>query len=148
MGRVFFISDLHFFHANIIKYESRPFKDVEEMNQVLINNWNSIVKSNDDKVFILGDLSLGNKDQIKLIIDQLNGYKILIFGNHDRGHSINWFENVGINEVYKYPIIYKSVTECVLCGYTYSYKERRYTTKPKNPNKQYSYRQDACNTHF
>ena len=53
---VFVTSDLHFGHKNIIKYENRPFKDVEEMDQKLIENWNNKV-GKDDTVYILGDFS-------------------------------------------------------------------------------------------
>lgn len=52
---IYYISDLHFGHGNIIKLCGRPFQDLEEMNNVLINNWNSKV-TNGDKVYIIGDL--------------------------------------------------------------------------------------------
>jgi calcineurin-like phosphoesterase family protein len=102
---VFIISDTHFFHKNIIQYENRPFQDVEEMNDILIKNWNNIVKKN-DKVFHLGDVSFSNKEKTKEIICKLNGYKILIMGNHDKQHPVSWWKETGFNEVYKWPIIY------------------------------------------
>lgn len=49
-------SDLHFGHKNIIKYENRPFKDIEEMDKAIIELWNKTVKK-DDKIYILGDFS-------------------------------------------------------------------------------------------
>ena len=55
---IMYISDLHFGHANIIKIDKRPFSDVEEMNQKMIENWNNKVKS-DDWVYILGDFCWG-----------------------------------------------------------------------------------------
>lgn len=116
MGKVFFISDQHHGHDNgshsIIKYESRPFKDAEEMDNILINNWNSVINSNDDKTFILGDLTFYNKEKSKEIMEQLKGYKILIVGSHDHNHSISWYRDIGISEVYKYPIIYKKFWIC------------------------------------
>lgn len=98
-------SDPHFGHKNIIKYENRPFVDIEEMDRILIEKWNKVVK-NEDKVFILGDFSFYDKEKTKEIINQLKGYKILIMGNHDRERSLSWWSEVGIHEVYQYSIIY------------------------------------------
>jgi len=82
--KYWFTSDLHFNHRNIIKYCKRPFNSVEEMNQVLIKNWNTLVSVN-DIIYILGDFTfLSKTKEIKLLLDQLNGKKILIKGNHDR----------------------------------------------------------------
>ena len=76
-------SDLHFWHENIIKYCNRPFETVEDMNDVLIANWNSVVKPDDD-VIIAGDIiHSGNLDKVKSIMNQLNGSKWLCYGNHD-----------------------------------------------------------------
>lgn len=80
---IYFISDTHFYHEKIIEYVKRPFKDIEEMNEVLINNWNKKVKPKDE-VYILGDFSFGNKEQTLDLLDKLNGRKYLIKGNHDR----------------------------------------------------------------
>jgi len=86
--KIFFTSDQHFGHLNIIKYCNRPFYYVEEMNRTLIDNWNSVVGP-DDLVYIIGDISMSyNKAKIKEIFDQLNGIKILIKGNHDRTKNI------------------------------------------------------------
>lgn len=80
---IYFTSDLHFEHANIIKICNRPFNSVQEMNEAIVNNWNSVVKAN-DIVYILGDVMM-NKDvnAVKKYIDRLNGSKVLIVGNHD-----------------------------------------------------------------
>ncbi len=79
----FFISDTHFGHANIIRFCDRPFADVEEMNAALIENWNAVV-SDDDTVYHLGDVALGKWVEWDGILSQLNGYKILVVGNHER----------------------------------------------------------------
>ena len=79
---LFLTSDSHFFHSNIIKFCNRPFIDVDEMNQALIDNWNSVVDV-EDTVFHLGDFCFGNAQKWKEIRDQLNGHIILIIGNHD-----------------------------------------------------------------
>jgi calcineurin-like phosphoesterase family protein len=104
MTKVWLYSDPHLYHQNIIKYENRPFKNVEEMNEVLLSNYNSLVRK-DDKVFWLGDVGIGNKEKIKNIVNKFNGNKILIMGNHDR-KNIHWHYDCGFKEVYKYPIIY------------------------------------------
>lgn len=62
-NKVFFTSDCHFDHANIIKYCSRPFESADEMNRQLILNWNKVVQW-DDTVFILGDFCFGSKDTL------------------------------------------------------------------------------------
>jgi calcineurin-like phosphoesterase family protein len=108
MPTKYVISDHHFDHRRIIEYENRPFKDVNEMNHFMVEQWNSIVKKN-DIVFHLGDFCFGKNDVIRYWFDQLKGRKILIMGNHDRHinhHSKFWY-NIGFEEVYRYPIIYK-----------------------------------------
>lgn len=82
MGKNFYISDLHFDHANIIKLDNRPFYDVDEMNEELIKRWNSVV-SNDDTVYILGDFCWSKKDKWNHVLEVLKGNKVLIRGNHD-----------------------------------------------------------------
>lgn len=78
-----FTSDTHFGHANIIRYSKRPFKDVNEMNEALIANWNAKVKA-DDIVWHLGDFAFLPPAQIEAILVRLNGRKHLCFGNHDK----------------------------------------------------------------
>ena len=73
--KIYFISDTHFNHKNIIKYCNRPFKDVEEMNKVLIENWNNTV-TDFNTIFHLGDVALTNESEMKEIISKLKGKKI------------------------------------------------------------------------
>ncbi len=80
---IFFTSDLHFFHHNIIKFCSRPFENLYQMHDTLIKNWNNIVPKN-GYVFIAGDFAMtANIGNILKILNKLNGFKILIYGNHD-----------------------------------------------------------------
>ena len=90
---IYFISDTHFNHENVIKYCNRPFANKEEMNEALISNWNSIV-TNKDIVYHLGDVALTNESEMKDIISKLNGKKYLIRGNHDK-KSVLFYENAG-----------------------------------------------------
>lgn len=81
---VFFTSDQHFSHANIIKYDKRPFETVEEMDEELIKNWNSVV-SKKDIVIYAGDLSFDyDLSRVETLVDKLNGNIHAITGNHDR----------------------------------------------------------------
>lgn len=82
---VFFTSDPHFFHANVIRYCNRPYATVEEMNEALIGNWNSVVGP-DDTVYCLGDFSLAIRP-VEIYSSRLQGHKKLIPGNHDWCHA-------------------------------------------------------------
>lgn len=78
----FYISDLHLEHANVIRFDGRPFRDTREMFQQIKKNWNSTV-INDDTVHILGDFVWAKEPFWAAIVSQLNGNKVLIRGNHD-----------------------------------------------------------------
>ena len=82
-SKIFFTSDLHANHTNIIASCHRPYKDAEEMNEALINNWNSVV-DDESVVFCLGDFAWGGYAKWKDFRDKLNGHIVLIIGNHDR----------------------------------------------------------------
>ncbi len=84
----YFTSDTHFDHSNIIRYSKRPFKNVSEMNETLIENWNKVV-TNRDVVWHLGDFAMGNNSRrIADIYSQLNGQINFIFGNHDKRRAL------------------------------------------------------------
>ena len=78
--KLFFTSDTHFFHKNIIKFCQRPFNDMDDMQEKLISNWNNTVPK-DGIVFFLGDFAFGNSTEWIKIIKQLNGYIYFILGN-------------------------------------------------------------------
>lgn len=83
--QIFITSDTHFHHTNIIKYCDRPFKTVEEMDESLVKNWNSVVRPH-DKVYHLGDVyfpKYKSKEYCDYFLSRLNGTKRLILGNHD-----------------------------------------------------------------
>ena len=104
MSKIFLISDTHFGHDGIMRYENRPFSNVQEMDETIVRNWNSVVSKN-DTVIVPGDVSFYSKEKTKAIIKSLKGKKILILGNHDNDHTVDWWEEVGFNSVSEYPII-------------------------------------------
>jgi len=111
--KVWFTSDTHFGHANIIKYCSRPFKDLTHMNRVLIDNWNARVK-HEDMVIFLGDFCFRNSSGVRgegtqhkaeYYMKQLNGMIVPLRGNHDNNNSLNTkidslIMNIGGQEIF------------------------------------------------
>jgi calcineurin-like phosphoesterase family protein len=93
---IFFTSDTHFDHYNIIKHSHRPFISANDMNQGLIDRWNSKVSHN-DTVYHLGDFAFGRKitvGRIKELLNQLNGTIKFCYGNHD---NIKLFNKIGVD---------------------------------------------------
>lgn len=97
---IYFIADTHFNYRNIIEYYNRPFKDTNEMNEYIIQKWNSVVKEN-DIVYHLGDVGFGTTEMLKELVSRLNGTKILLRGNHDFKRGVNGWKEVDFSEVYK-----------------------------------------------
>jgi len=90
MPNIFFTADMHISHANIIRHCNRPWVSIEEHDETLINNWNSVV-SKKDMVYLLGDFAMIPKQtdgtpRMKLYRKlrlRLNGKIFLVIGNHD-----------------------------------------------------------------
>lgn len=80
---IYYTADLHMGHANIMRLSNRPFASVEEMNEALVNNWNAVVSENDD-VYILGDVMFKMSSRPDNFLHRMKGRKHLIVGNHDR----------------------------------------------------------------
>jgi calcineurin-like phosphoesterase family protein len=97
----FFTADTHFGHKNVIAYCNRPYKNVEEMDADLIKRWNETVADH-DVIYHLGDFAFHPKDSTAEIIEQLNGHKILLKGNHDK-RTVTFYLNAGFAEVHKLP---------------------------------------------
>ena len=94
---IWFTSDSHLFHSKIIQYEpiTRPFSSVEEMNETIISNWNSVVKP-DDEIYVLGDFIMGDVKNIEPTIKRLNGKITLVRGNHDTKSKLIEYQRLGI----------------------------------------------------
>lgn len=96
--KTYLTADHHFSHAKIIRYCRRPFRDVEEMDAEMVRRWNAIV-GEDDLVVHLGDFALARRERMVELVDALNGYKVLLLGNHDR--SATAMRACGFDEVFK-----------------------------------------------
>ena len=87
MGKIFYTSDLHLGHLNIILYENRPFTSIKDMEINLIERWNYVVDNSDD-VYVLGDFALISSkytiEDVNNVVKRLHGKKHLIIGNHDQ----------------------------------------------------------------
>lgn len=79
-----FISDLHFFHKNVIDHDDRQFSSLDEMHDTMIKNWNAVVQP-DDETYVLGDIAMGSSPaKLEAILQQLNGKIHYIYGNHEK----------------------------------------------------------------
>ena len=122
MANIFFVSDMHFGHKNIIEYCNRPYTQVETMDEELIQNWNKTVNS-DDTVYHLGDWAFNNYE----CIGQLNGNIISIPGNHDheRVNKLKPYLANGFTEEVHYLTISRDI-RFVLCHYPFEFWRREY----------------------
>lgn len=110
MANIFFISDTHFDHANMLNFQDNDgkrfrgdiFQDVEAMNETMIENWNKVVQVQ-DKVYHLGDVTF-RVNKLAAIMCRLNGHKRLLVGNHDDPKNMEltrWFEKVQMWRIFK-----------------------------------------------
>lgn len=81
---IWYSSDFHFGHSNIIEYCNRPFDDVMDMNKALVAKWNEKVAP-EDLAWIIGDIAMGHKQKNMTWLSKMNGIKFLVMGNHDPG---------------------------------------------------------------
>jgi calcineurin-like phosphoesterase family protein len=102
---IWFTSDTHFNHANVIGHSYRPFADLSEMTEAMIVNWNEVVAPS-DTIYHLGDFALSwgkkHKEVIDQILARLNGQKWLITGNHDREEvtkNTRWTKVLNYHEI-------------------------------------------------
>lgn len=112
----FYTSDLHLCHKNIIKLCKRPFDNVEDMNSLIIHNWNKTVNS-DDEVYILGDFIFGDGKEANKYLSKLNGIKYLILGNHDKFVNDNSFDRSLFKWIKQYAVIKDANVDVVLFHY-------------------------------
>lgn len=117
MYNKWFTSDFHFDHFNIIKYCSQTrgqFNNVQEMNDAIIESFNSYVKKNDE-VYFLGDFCFDHR-KISYFSKKLNGKFVFIAGNHDKiNKSYEYFYKID-----KYFEINISKQKIVMCHYPFA----------------------------
>lgn len=80
---IYYTADLHLGHANVLRFDKRPFSTIEEMDRILIGNWNARVTDR-DQVYIVGDFIYRSEKPAEWYLEQLSGIKYLIVGNHDQ----------------------------------------------------------------
>lgn len=117
---VYFTSDLHFGHENIIRFCDRPFENAEEMDKVLIENWNNTVNNN-DTVYVLGDFTMfKDPETAKNYISQLKGKVLFMHGNHD-----GWMKNFDfskddkVKDLGQYAEVSLNYKRIILCHYPF-----------------------------
>lgn len=99
---IYFTSDLHIGHENILSMCQRPFDNIEDMNETLIKNWNQMIQPK-DTVYILGDFFfMIPVEEANVIIKKLKGKKILIQGNHDLNYEKTLFDEICEFKIIKY----------------------------------------------
>ena len=102
---IYYIADIHFGHNNIIRNCLRPFENADEMDRVIIENWNRRVRP-EDTVYVIGDMFFRNEHPAKEYLSELKGNKILIIGNHDHswmkeGVTDRFFDRISyMEEIY------------------------------------------------
>jgi calcineurin-like phosphoesterase family protein len=97
-GRVWFWSDLHFFHANVIGYCDRPFVDMETMNETMLRNCLDTVSANDILVFG-GDIAMGKVEATNELLRAIPAYKLNVVGNHDMDRKKGALLGLAVDEI-------------------------------------------------
>jgi len=137
-GRIWFTSDTHFGHANVLTYCRRPFADLAAMHEGLIANWNAVVAPG-DTVYHLGDFALGARAAvIPAVLPRLHGSLVLVAGNHDLARDDGLFPAVvrpgpllldlgGLRvECVHSPFEVRGVGDVALCGHVHhSWQSKR-----------------------
>lgn len=117
MGKIYFTSDTHFCHNKDFCYEPRGFKTIEEMNEKIFNNWNSIVTDEDD-IYHLGDVMLNDDTQGMMYLENLKGKIHIIRGNHDTDTRVEKYKQLNnVVEITYATIIKYGKVHLYLCHY-------------------------------
>lgn len=118
MSHKWYTADFHLYHDNILKYCARPFENVFQMHETIVENNNRVVAPNDE-LFIIGDLSFYAGNKIIELLARMHGRKTLLIGNHD-AKAIKKLVDVpeaGVEEVTLMKIINDNKRVVTLCHY-------------------------------
>lgn len=122
---IYYTSDLHLGHENVLKLCNRPFETIEEMDEAIIKNWNAVVHKT-DTVYILGDLIFRAERPPEEYLERLRGKKHLILGNHDE----SWIKKVELSKYFEsvsnFAIINTGYGKATLCHFPLLDAESRY----------------------
>lgn len=122
-NKIFYISDTHFRHTNVLKFDNRPFDTIEQMEEQIINNWNNTVNKG-DRVYILGDFCWSRETQVwKNLLNTLNGAKHLIMGNHDAKRLPSEVKAL-FQDIKEYKEIKDGDREVIMCHYPILFYKR------------------------
>lgn len=118
MRNIFVVSDTHFNHTNILGFKDkngkifRPFSNVSEMNETMIDRWNAVVRD-EDIIYHLGDVYMTNGKHAAAILSRLRGRKRLLLGNHDNGKDQilqRHFQKIGIWRIWpEYGLVFSHI---------------------------------------
>jgi len=124
MHKTFYIADCHFDHNNVIYFDNRPFSNIKEMNETLINNWNEVVSKN-DIVYVLGDFIWSKESNWANILESLKGQIVLIRGNHD-AKSISSNTKKYFADIKEYKEIVDGKNKVIMCHYLIIFYKKDY----------------------
>ena len=134
---IYYIADCHFYHGALnTKMDKRGFESAEDMNEYMIERWNSKV-SKTDTVVILGDLSLGTVEETNSLINRLNGKLCLITGNHDKYVGKSDFDAGRFEWIDNYREITDSQKKVICCHYPIPFYEGQYRKRHNGDPKAY-----------
>ena len=130
-----YIADCHFFHQSLLNsMDMRPFTSVEEMNETMIERWNSKVKTHDE-VYILGDFSMGSVEESEKILMRLKGKLTLIVGNHDSFAKKKSFKAERFRKITSYLETSDNGRNVILCHYPILFYNKQFSTDSEGNSK-------------
>ena len=134
---IYYIADCHFYHGALnTKMDKRGFESAEDMNEYMIEKWNSKVGKT-DTVVILGDLSLGTVEETNNLINRLKGKLCLITGNHDKYVGKSGFNADRFEWIDNYREITDSQKKVICCHYPIPFYEGQYRKRHNGDPKTY-----------